>query len=78
MIVGMKAYGMLPSSSVANSNPGFRFNITSVNRTNLTYTVTTFDVTVLALHYQYLAVVGYSDIYYMGLTTINRKLRDMQ
>jgi hypothetical protein len=78
VIVGMKAYGMLPISSVTGSNPGFRFNITGVNRTNLTFSVTTFDVTVIGLHYQYLAVVGYNNLYYMQFATIYRNLVNMQ
>lgn len=75
VIVGMKAYGVLPGSSVLSLNPGFRFNITGVNRTNLTYSVTTFDVSIIGLHYQYLAVLGYSNLYYMEMNFIIRKRR---
>jgi hypothetical protein len=69
----MKAYGMLPGMSVLGLNPGFRFSITGVNRTNFNYSVTTFNVTVMGLHYQYLAVLGYTELYYTEMTFIKRK-----
>jgi hypothetical protein len=72
VIVGMKSYGMLPLTAFTALNTGFRFNITSRNATNLTFTVTTFGVTVVALHYQYLAVLGYDNLYYMQFYTIYR------
>jgi hypothetical protein len=72
VIVAMKSYGMLPVSSFTGLNAGFRFNITGKNNTNFTYTVTTFGVTVVALHYQYFAVLGYDNLYYMQFYTLTR------
>lgn len=70
LVVAMKSYGVIPSAIVANLPMGFKFSIVSVNKTNFTYTVSTTGVALVALHYQYFAVVGYTNILYMQFYTI--------
>lgn len=72
VIVAMKSFGVLPTIAYTGLNAGFRFNIISRNIKNLTFSVTTFNVAVAALHYQYFAVLGYDNLYYLQFYTITR------
>jgi hypothetical protein len=78
VIVGLKSYGMHLTTSPTALTAGFKFVITSMNRTNFTFSVTAYSVTVASVHYQYFAVLGYSDLYYMQLYTINRRYSIIQ
>ena len=73
VIVGLKSYGMYLTVSPLSLNAGFKFRINSMNRTNFTYSVTAYSVTIASVHYQYFAVFGYNDLYYMQFYTITRK-----
>jgi hypothetical protein len=70
VIVSMKSYGVFPSTTFTSLSMGYRFSIVSRNATNLTYSVTAIGVTLMALHYQYFAVVGYTNLYHMQFYTI--------
>ena len=71
IIFAMKSYGTRPASSISSLTMGFRINIVTKNATNFTYTVSAFGATLVALHYQYFAVEGYTNSLYLQLYTLN-------
>lgn len=71
IILAMKSYGTKPASSIPLLTIGFRINIVSKNATNFTYTVSASGATLIALHYQYFAVEGYTNSLYMQFYTLN-------
>jgi len=71
IILAMKSYGTIPATSILSLTMGFRINIVSKNATNFTYTVSASGATLIALHYQYFAVEGYTNSLYMQFYTLN-------
>ena len=72
--VSIKSYGVIPSSIVTSLSIGFKLTISNINRTNFTYTVSAIGASLVALHYQYFAVVGYANLYYMDFYIISRNV----
>lgn len=52
---------------------GYRLSIPSKNKTGFSYSILVFGVQMVSLHYQYFAVVGYTNLYYMQFYTITCK-----
>ena len=72
VILALKSYGVIPSSAITSLPIGYMITITSKNSTNLTYSLTTYGAAIVALHYQYLAVVGYNNVFCLQFYSVPR------